>query len=253
MSVAVVTGAASPHGIGFAVAKRLAARGLDLVLIDLSEDVTARADELAGQGVRALSLTCDLTDEEMVTSAVSAATEFAVAGGGHVEVLVNNAGIASPTRIADITHDEWHTLMDVNLTGMFLLTQAFGVAMRERGGGAIINMSSISAQQGGGNFAGAHYAASKAAVLGFTKAAARELAPGGVAVNAVAPGLIDTDITSAVLREAEESGETKFVAGIPAGRPGTPDDVASAVEFLALDAGFVVGQVISVNGGAYLP
>lgn len=243
---ALVTGAASEHGIGFAIAKRLAARGHDLVLIDLSADVTERASEIESEfGVSAAGHTCDLTDADAVASLIAEL--------GEIDILVNNAGIASPTRIADIELAEWRRLFDVNLTGMFLLTQALGVAMRKRGGGRIVNMSSISAQQGGGNFAGVHYAASKAAIIGFTKAVARELAPGGVAVNAVAPGLIDTDITSGVLREAEASGETKFVAGIPAGRAGTPDDVAGAVEYLCCDAGFVVGQVLSVNGGAYLP
>ncbi|OKL54035.1 hypothetical protein BSZ39_06135 [Bowdeniella nasicola] len=243
---ALVTGAASEHGIGFAIAKRFAARGHDLVLVDLSADITERASEIEREfGVSAAGHTCDLTDPDAVAELLAKLDE--------IDILVNNAGIASPTRIADIELSEWRRLFDVNLTGMFLLTQALGVRMRAAGGGRIVNMSSISAQQGGGNFAGAHYAASKAAIIGFTKAVARELAPDGVAVNAIAPGLIDTDITSGVLREAEATGETRLVAGIPSGRAGTPDEVAGAAEYLCCDAGFVVGQVISVNGGAYLP
>lgn len=250
---AVVTGGASPRGIGFAVAAELARAGHPIVLLDVNADVQARAAELAERyGVRALGIAADLTEETAVREALGAVDEFA-AEAGPVQVLVNNAGIASPTRIGEITLEQWRQIFDINLTGMFLLTQALGGGMAERGYGRIVNMSSVSAQQGGGDFAGAHYAASKAAVIGFTKAVARELAPHGVAVNAVAPGLIDTDITSSALREAEDRGDTRMTARIPARRAGTPDDVASAVAYLCTpQAGYVIGQLVAVNGGLYV-
>ncbi len=250
---AVVTGGASPRGIGFAVAAELARAGHPIVLLDVNADVQARAAELAERyGVRALGIAADLTEETAVREALGAVDEFA-AEAGPVQVLVNNAGIASPTRIGEITLEQWRQIFDINLTGMFLLTQALGGGMAERGYGRIVNMSSVSAQQGGGDFAGAHYAASKAAVIGFTKAVARELAPHGVAVNAVAPGLIDTDITASALREAEDRGDTRMTARIPARRAGTPDDVASAVAYLCTpQAGYVTGQLVAVNGGLYV-
>lgn len=239
MSIAVITGAASPEGIGYAAAKRLAARGYTPVLVDLNEAVHARAEELGGKGY-----SLDLTDEQAVAAFCAELT-------GEVEVLVNNAGIASPTRIGNITLAAFRQLFDVNLTGMFLLTQYFGGLMCKRGRGFIVNMSSVSAQQGGGNFAGAHYAASKAAIIGFTKAVAREMAPSGVIVNAVAPGLIATDITNEAIA-ADDSG--RLTKAIPARRAGSADEVGAAVDFLASDkASYMVGQVLSVNGGSYLP
>lgn len=240
-NIAVITGAASPDGIGFAAAKRLAARGYTPVLVDLQASVHERAAELGGD---AKGYSLDLTNEQAVA-------EFCAELQGEVEVLVNNAGIASPTRIGDITLAAFRKLFDVNLTGMFLLTQHFGGLMCQRGRGFIVNMSSVSAQQGGGNFAGAHYAASKAAIIGFTKAVAREMAPSGVRVNAVAPGLIATDITNEAIA-ADDSG--RLTKAIPARRAGTADEVAAAVDFLASDkASYMVGQVLSVNGGSYLP
>lgn len=239
MTIAVITGAASEDGIGFAAAKRLAARGYTPVLVDQNEAVHARAEELGGKGY-----SLDLTSEQAVAKFCSDLT-------GEVEVLVNNAGIASPTRIGEITLAEFRRLFDVNLTGMFLLTQHFGGLMCARGRGFIVNMSSVSAQQGGGNFAGAHYAASKAAIIGFTKAVAREMAPSGVRVNAVAPGLIATDITNEAIAKDTDGRLTK---AIPARRAGLADEVAAAVDFLASDqASYMVGQVLSVNGGSYLP
>ncbi|MDO5726949.1 MAG: SDR family NAD(P)-dependent oxidoreductase [Bowdeniella nasicola] len=240
-SIAVITGAASADGIGFACAKRLAARGMKVILLDLSEAVDERAAELGGS---ARAIRVDLTDEVALRQVIASIDE-------PVDVLINNAGIASPTRIGDITLAEFRHLMDVNLTGMFLLTQHFGALMCERGRGTIVNMSSVSAQQGGGNFAGAHYAASKAAIIGFTKAVAREMAPHGVRVNAVAPGLIATDITNAAIASDHDGRLTK---AIPARRAGTPDEVAAAVDFLTgQGADYMVGQVLSVNGGSYLP
>ena len=166
---------------------------------------------------------------------------------GQVDVLINNAGITQPVKTLQITSEDWQRIIDVNLTGVLYLSQAFIPHMRERGRGSIACMSSVSAQRGGGIFGGPHYSAAKAGVLGLAKAMAREFGADGIRVNCVTPGLIQTDITGGKLTDEMRQD---IIKGIPLGRLGNADDVAGIYLFLASDlSAYVTGAVIDVNGG----
>jgi NAD(P)-dependent dehydrogenase (short-subunit alcohol dehydrogenase family) len=243
-SVAVVTGAASARGIGRGIATLFSEHGARVAVLDLDyEAACAVAGQLPGDGT---GVRCDVTDPGEVQRALEAvAAEF-----GAPDILVNNAGITSPARLQDIGLDEYRRVMDVNLTGTWLCSQAVVPYMVERGGGSIISMSSVSAKQGGGVFGGAHYTAAKAGVMGLTRALARELAVHRIRANAVAPGFIDTDIRGDAMPAEVEAG---IIAGIPLGRAGTPEDVARACLFLASDlSDWITGETMDVNGGAYI-
>jgi 3-oxoacyl-[acyl-carrier protein] reductase len=166
---------------------------------------------------------------------------------GHVDVLVNNAGITRDTLLMRMSQEEWDSVISVNLKSVFNCTQAAIRPMIKQRGGRIINISSVAGQIG--NPGQANYAASKAGIMGFTKSVARELAGRGITVNAVAPGFIDTEMTAVL----PESVRQSFLAQIPMGRMGQPEDVAETVYWLASDAaGYITGQVIHVNGGMYM-
>ncbi|WP_411756015.1 SDR family NAD(P)-dependent oxidoreductase [Sinorhizobium meliloti] len=169
---------------------------------------------------------------------------------GRIDILVNNAGITQPLKIMEIAPENYDAVLDVNLRGTLYCSQAVIPHMRSRKQGKIVNLSSVSAQRGGGIFGGPHYSAAKAGVLGLTKAMARELAPDNVRVNAICPGFIATDITGGLLTP-EKLEEIK--AGIPMGRPGTADDVAGCALFLASDlSAYVTGSEVDVNGGSLI-
>nr|HID57911.1 3-oxoacyl-[acyl-carrier-protein] reductase [Desulfobacterales bacterium] len=166
---------------------------------------------------------------------------------GRVDVLVNNAGITMDTLLVRMKETDWDRVIDVNLKGVFNCTQAAAKIMIRQRSGRIVNMASVVGVMG--NVGQANYAASKAGLIGLTKAAAKELAPRGITVNAVAPGFIDTDMTAALPKKVKEG----MLAQIPLGRSGQPEDVASVVAFLASpEAGYITGQVIHVNGGMYM-
>jgi NAD(P)-dependent dehydrogenase (short-subunit alcohol dehydrogenase family) len=238
---AVISGAASQRGIGLATAKLFAAHGARVAILDIDADGAKAA--AAALGPQHLGLGCDVSDP----ASCNAAAEAAIAGLGHVDILINNAGITQPLKIMDIRPDNWGRVIDVNLSGVLYLSQAFIPHMRSRKQGAIACMSSVSAQRGGGIFGGPHYSAAKAGVLGLAKAMARELGPDGIRVNCVTPGLIQTDITGGKLTP-EMKEEIK--KGIPLNRLGDAIDVANIYLFLASDlSGYVTGAVIDVNGG----
>jgi 2-hydroxycyclohexanecarboxyl-CoA dehydrogenase len=245
---AIITGGGSKRGIGRETARHLAADGLAIAILDIDlpsaqETAAAVATEY---GVPAFGARIDVTDAESVDAAI-AEVEAVMPP---VSVLVNNAGITSPTRFENITVDEWNRVFAVNVTGTFLVTQRVLPGFRERGYGRIVNLSSVSAQRGGGVFGASHYSAAKAAVLGLTRALAREVGPQGISVNAVAPGLIDTDITGGALDPAKKA---ELVLGIPMGRNGVTADVAAVIAFLASDkAGYITGATYDINGGSHI-
>jgi len=238
---AVISGAASARGIGLATARLFAEHGARVAILDI--DAAGAQAAAAALGPQHVGLGCDVAD----AASCKGAAEAAIAAFGHVDILINNAGISQPLKIMEIAPENWSRVIDVNLTGVLYLSQAFIPHMRARKQGAIACMSSVSAQRGGGIFGGPHYSAAKAGVLGLAKAMARELGPDGIRVNCVTPGLIQTDITGGKLTP-EMKEEIK--KGIPLNRLGDAIDVARIYLFLASDlSAYVTGAVIDVNGG----
>jgi NAD(P)-dependent dehydrogenase (short-subunit alcohol dehydrogenase family) len=239
--VAVISGAASPRGIGLATARLFVEHGAHVAIVDLNEDAARSAAD--GLGAEHCGFACDVTDRASCERAVQRTLEAC----GHVDILINNAGITQPLKLMEIGANEWDAVMDVNLRGVLNLSQALVPHMRERRRGSIACMSSVSAQRGGGIFGGPHYSAAKAGVLGLAKAMARELGPDGIRVNCVTPGLIQTDITGGKLTD---DMRREILKGIPLNRLGNADDVAGAFLFLASDlSAYITGAVIDVNGG----
>ena len=242
---ALITGAASPRGLGKATAKLFAEHGARVAILDLDASAAeAAAADLPGDGH--IGLACNVTDK----AACDAAAGAAIAAFGQIDVLVNNAGITQPLKLMQIEPANYDAVTDVNLRGTLYMSQALIPHMRDRRTGAIVNISSVSAQRGGGIFGGPHYSAAKAGILGLTKAMARELAPDGIRANAVCPGLIATDITAGKL--TPEMME-QILAGIPMGRAGEASDVAGCCLFLASDlSAYVTGSEVDVNGGSLI-
>jgi NAD(P)-dependent dehydrogenase (short-subunit alcohol dehydrogenase family) len=239
--VAVISGAASQRGIGLATAKLFAQHGATVAILDLDEAGAHRAATELGPQHRGFA--CNVAD---LASCQSAAQQVLKAFG-KADILLANAGITQPLKFMDISPENWDRVMDVNLRGVFYLSQAFIPHMRERKQGSIACMSSVSAQRGGGIFGGPHYSAAKAGVLGLAKAMARELGPDNIRVNCVTPGMIQTDITGGKLTDELRAEITK---GIPLNRLGDAKDVAGAYLFLASDlSSYITGAVIDVNGG----
>ncbi|AUC52069.1 short-chain dehydrogenase [Sagittula sp. P11] len=242
---ALITGAASPRGLGKATAKLFAEHGARVAILDLDASAAeAAAADLPGDGH--IGLACNVTDK----AACDAAAGAAIAAFGQIDVLVNNAGITQPLKLMQIEPANYDAVTDVNLRGTLYMSQALIPHMRDRRTGAIVNISSVSAQRGGGIFGGPHYSAAKAGILGLTKAMARELAPDGIRANAVCPGFIATDITAGKL--TPEMME-QILAGIPMGRAGEASDVAGCCLFLASDlSAYVTGSEVDVNGGSLI-
>lgn len=239
--ICIITGAASPRGIGRATADAFAKAGGRIIILDLNEE-QARASA-ADIGPDHRGYACDVTDK----AACLATAQKVVAEFGRIDVLINNAGITQPLKIMDIGPENYEAVTDVNLRGTLYMSQAVIPAMRAQGSGAIVCMSSVSAQRGGGIFGGPHYSAAKGGVLGLARAMARELGPDGIRVNSVAPGLIQTDITGGKLTDAMR---VDILKGIPLNRLGDAADVAKACLFLASDlASYVTGATLDVNGG----
>lgn len=239
--VALVTGAGS--GMGAACARRLAADHRALVLFDIRPEslVPVTADvELAGAEVETVG--GDVTAPSDVEGAVGRAEERF----GSVDVLVNAAGVLEPTRLLEISLEEWARVIEVNLTGAFVVTRAAAEPMRERRWGRIVHFSSTAGKTVS-TLGGAHYTASKHGVLGLVRAAAKELAPFGITVNAVCPGLIDTEMVRASTTPEQRSA---YAEGFPIPRLGRPEEVADLVAFLGSDAAaYITGAAVDVNGG----
>ncbi|GBD49797.1 SDR family NAD(P)-dependent oxidoreductase [Methylopila sp. Yamaguchi] len=239
--ICVITGAASARGIGRATAELFAKNGGRVVILDLDAGQAAAA--AAAIGPDHLGLACDVTDKP----ACRAAADRILSELGRIDVLVNNAGITQPLKFMDIEAANYEAVTDVSLRGTLYMSQAVVPAMRAQRSGAIVCMSSVSAQRGGGIFGGPHYSAAKGGVLGLARAMARELGPDGVRVNSIAPGLIQTDITGGMMTDAIRS---EILKGIPLNRLGDALDVARICLFLASDlSSYVTGATIDVNGG----
>lgn len=241
---AVVTGAASARGLGKATARLFAAHGATVAILDL--DAEAAKVAAADLGAGHVGLACDVTDK----AACEAAARALLERWGRIDVLVNNAGITQPLKTMEIAPENYDAVLDVNLRGTLYMSQAVIPAMRRQKSGSIVNLSSVSAQRGGGIFGGPHYSAAKAGILGLTKAMARELAPDNVRVNAICPGFIATDITGGKL--TPQMMQT-ILSGIPMGRAGEASDVAGCCLFLASDlAAYCTGTEVDVNGGSLI-
>ncbi|HEX4207354.1 MAG TPA: SDR family NAD(P)-dependent oxidoreductase [Ktedonobacteraceae bacterium] len=244
--VALVTGAGSQRGIGRATALALAKEGAKVTITDIvADNVKKVASELNEIGP-AVGEVADVRDKQAMVQVVKKTTERF----GGLDILVNVAGITRPTPFQNISEEEYDLVLDINLKGTFLTTQAAVPALLARGGGAIISLASVSGQRGGGVFGTSAYSASKAGVMGLTKALARELSPRGIRVNCLAPSMIDTDISGGLLteeREAELAKDTLL------GRIGTTEDVVKCILFLASDeSAYLTGVTLDVNGGMHL-
>ena len=237
--VAVVTGAG--RGIGRAVALAYARMGADVACVSRTEENSAKvAAEVEALGRRAWAVAVDVSD----TAAVNTAAGKILDDAGRVDILVNNAGVTRDNLLMRMSEEEWDTVLDINLKGAFNFTKAFSRTFIKQRSGRIINIASVIGLIG--NAGQSNYAASKAALIGFTKSIAKELAPRGITVNAIAPGFIETDMTAALDDKVREG----ILGNVPLGRFGSPDDIAHAAVFLAMEpSGYITGQVLTVDGG----
>ena len=237
--VAIITGAGKENGIGFATAKKLAQFGATVICADLVYP-QINADSI-------IFKTLDVTNLQNVQQVI----EDVYHTYGRIDIFVNNAGVSKATKLEHISMQEYHEIFDVNMKRTFLCTQAVIPFMKKSNYGRIINVGSVSAKQGGGYFAGPHYAASKAAVSAFTKAVAKEVASYNITANIVVPGLIDTGMTTEVLEKVDE--RNRLLQNIPFQRAGNIEDVANAIIFLASkESSYITAEEIDINGGSYI-
>jgi 3-oxoacyl-[acyl-carrier protein] reductase len=237
--IAVVTGAG--RGIGRAIALRFAAEGADIVCVSRTAENSEKvAGEVRALGRRAWAHAVDVSD----AAAVAGAGEQILTETGRVDILVNNAGVTRDGLLMRMSEADWDTVLDTNLKGAFLFTKVFTRVFVKQRSGRILNVASVIGLIG--NAGQSNYAASKAALLGFTKSVARELASRGITVNALAPGLIETDMTAVLSPELR----AEVMKKIPLGTFGQPEDIAQAALFLASPAArYITGQVLTVDGG----
>jgi 3-oxoacyl-[acyl-carrier protein] reductase len=239
--IAIVTGAS--RGIGRAIASTLAARGAVVIAAARGENAGDTVAAITAAGGRAERATVDVTDAASVDALISGV----IGAHGRVDILVNNAGITRDQLMLRMKRDDWDQVIATNLTAAFTCVQAVVKPMVKQRSGRIISVSSVVGQTG--NAGQANYAASKAGLIGFSKALARELGSRNITVNVVAPGFVETDMTKAIAEKAQGD----WTAQIPLGRIGTPGEIAAAVCFLASDeASYITGHVLAVNGGMYM-
>jgi 2-hydroxycyclohexanecarboxyl-CoA dehydrogenase len=242
---AVLTGAASPRGIGRATAEMLASQGWAVAILDIDGDAARKAAEEITDvyGVQAIGVGADVSDQATVNAAIDEVERALPPIVG----LANLAGISSPTEFMDETLEAWERVFKINMTGTFVVTQRVLKGMIERKLGRIVSVSSISAQRGGGTYSKVAYSASKAAIIGFTRALAREMGQHGITVNCVAPGPVDTDIMGGTLTDERKAAMS---ADILMGRVGTVRDIAALMVFLlGEDAGYITAATYDINGG----
>ena len=244
--VVIVTGSGSPKGIGRTIARTFAKQKAAVVIADMNEagveDTVAAIKEEGGE---AFGVVVNITDEASVQNMV----DQVMKKYGRIDVLVNNAGISQKVTVADMILADMKRIFEVNVFGLFLCTKACMKVMRAQKYGRIVNLSSVSGKRGGGIFGGAHYSASKAAVLAFSKNLSREISAEGITINSVCPGLINTEIWKSLPKEDAD----KVIEGIPMGRPGETQEVANAIVFLASkEASYITGEEIDINGGSHM-
>jgi len=244
--VALITGAGSRRGIGRATALALAKEDAKICITDIVPEsvnsVVAELNEIS----EAIGEVADVRDKAQMVQVVKKTTD---AFGG-LDILVNVAGLTRPTQFLDISEEEYDLVLDVNLKGTFLTTQAAVPAILQRGGGVIVSLSSVSGERGGGVFGTSAYSAAKAGIMGLTKALARELTPRGIRVNSVAPSMVDTDIAGDLLTPERKVDLAK---GTLVGRLATVEDVTNAILFLASDeSSYLTGVTLDINGGMHM-
>ncbi|WP_104116865.1 SDR family NAD(P)-dependent oxidoreductase [Arthrobacter sp. B1805] len=242
---AVLTGAASARGIGRATADRLAREGWAVAILDIDGPAAeeAAADIASRHGVQAIGVGTDVSDEASVDAAISRVE----AELPPIVALGNLAGISSPTEFMQETKEAWERVFAVNMTGTFLVTQRVLRGMIERKLGRVVSVSSISAQRGGGTYSKVAYSASKAGIIGFTRAVAREMGEHNITVNCVAPGPVDTDIMGGTLTEERKREMSRDIL---VGRVGTVSEIAALIAFLVgPDAGYITAATYDINGG----
>ncbi len=245
---AIVTGAVSPRGIGRATVNYLAEDGWNIGVIDLDDAASkaVAAEVVDKYGVRAFGVGANIADEASVRAAIDA-IEAALP---QIVALANVAGVSSPTPYLELESAEWDRVMNINLNGVHYATRRAAETMVKNRIGRIVNISSVSAQRGGGTFSKTPYSVAKAGVIGLTRSTARELGPYDITVNAISPGPIDTDIMGGTLSEERKA---ELAADLVVNRVGTVRDIAAAISFLiGEDAGYISGQTLNVDGGLYM-
>ncbi|MGZ4661114.1 SDR family NAD(P)-dependent oxidoreductase [Pseudarthrobacter sp. NIBRBAC000502770] len=244
----IVTGAVSERGIGRATADYLAERGWNIGVIDIDDAACkAAAKELAEKhGIKAYGAGADVSDE----ASVRAAIDGIEAELPQLVALANIAGVSSPVPYLELDAAEWDRVLSINLNGVHYATRRVAESMVKNRVGRIVNISSVSAQRGGGTFSKTPYSVAKAGVIGLTRATARELGPYDITVNAISPGPIDTDIMGGTLSEERKD---ELVKDLVVNRVGSTRDIAAAISFLiGEDAGYISGQTLNVDGGLYM-
>ena len=244
--VVIVTGSGSPKGIGRTIAQTFAKQGAMVVLTDINQEgVEANAKEIEAIGGKAYAVAGNICDKASVDALIADIMEKF----GRIDVLINNAGISQKVTVADMTMADIQRIFNVNMFGLFQITQAVCEVMKKQNYGRIVHLSSVSGKRGGGVFGGAHYSASKAAVLGFSKNLAREVSKYGITTNCVCPGLINTEIWKSMPTEQAKA----VIDSIPMGRPGETQEVADTIVFLASkEASYITGEEIDINGGSHM-
>jgi NAD(P)-dependent dehydrogenase (short-subunit alcohol dehydrogenase family) len=244
--VAIITGSGSKKGIGRTIALTLAEQGAAVVIADINFDgVQDTVNKIREAGGKALGVELNVTSKDSCDAMVKRTLEEF----GRIDILVNNAGISQKVTVQDMTLEDITKVFNVNMFGLFLCTQAVLETMKDQKYGRIISLSSVSAKRGGGVFGGPHYSASKAAVLGFSKNLAREVALDGITVNCVAPGLVNTEIWKSLPKEDAKA----VIDSIPMGRPGEVKEIAATIAFLASEeASYITGEEIDINGGSHM-
>lgn len=241
---AIITGGASLKGIGWATAQLFIENGARVAVLDLDTDLIDAAVHKLGNC--SVGYSCDVRSPDACERTV----DSIIQAFGQVDILINNAGVSQPFKLMASTVEDYELVMDVSLRGAFNMSRAVVPHLRARRSGAIVNMGSVAAQRGGGVLGGPHYAAAKGATQTLAKAMARELAPDGIRVNSIAPGLVDTELLMGTLTD---EGRQSALAATPLGRLALPLDVANACLFLSSDlSSYVTGVVLDVNGGLHI-